>query len=139
MNIHTFSKNSIHYRLANFPEKNIWDSDQVDICTYTKLVLRGAASFLGLTLLILTILTTFMFGLWDTMAWGWQCYELGHFIEPGKAATVFMAIVSAVLIIIIYAACRMYMEELSTNYTPTFVTAVKQKIKSKTCFLINFK
>lgn len=138
MKSHTLSSKSLHFRLANFGDRRVWDDEQVDICSYTRYVIKGFLLLLlaGLGILFLTFATLALVG--GTLLWYYQLIVALAWVEPNPAAL----IGTLLLLIAAFGYTREYLQRKKKNREPSppgFVSLVSTKIKSKTCFMINFK
>jgi hypothetical protein len=137
MKAHTLSSKSWHFWLANFGDRRIWDDQQVDICSYTRYVIKGFLLMLlaGLGILLLTFFTLTLVG--GTLLWYYQLIVALGWVEPNPPAV----LGTLLLLIAAFVYTREYLQSKKKNRKPSppgFVSLVSTKVKSKTCFMINF-
>jgi hypothetical protein len=137
MKAHTLSSKSWHFWLANFGDRRVWDDQQVDICSYTRYVIKGFLLMLlaGLGILLVTFFTLTLVG--GTLLWYYQLITTLDWVEPNPPAV----IGTLLLLIAAFGYTREYLQRKKKNREPSppgFVSLVSTKVKSKTCFIINF-
>jgi len=137
MKAHTLSSKSWHFWLANFGDRRIWDDQQVDICSYTRYVIKGFLLMLlaGFGILLLTFFTLTLVG--GTLLWYYQLIVALDWVEPNPPAV----LGTLLLLIAAFGYTRKYLQSKKKNRKPSppgFVSLVSTKVKSKTCFMINF-
>jgi hypothetical protein len=137
MKAHTLSSKSWHFWLANFGDRRVWDDDRVDICSYTRYVIKGFLLMLlaGLGILLLTLFTLTIVG--GTLLWYYELIVAFKWVTPNPPAVVG----TLCLLIAAFAYTRQYLKSKKKNREPSppgFVSLVSTKVKSKTCFMINF-
>ena len=137
MKAHTLSSKSWHFWLANFGDRRVWDDDQVDICSYTRYVIKGFLLMLlaGLGILCLIFFTLTIVG--GTLLWYYELIVALEWVVPNPAAFVG----TLLLLIVAFGYTREYLQRKKKNREPSppgFVSLVSTKVKSKTCFMINF-
>jgi hypothetical protein len=137
MKAHTLSSKSWHFWLANFGDRRVWDDQQVDICSYTRYVIKGFLLMLlaGLGILLVTFFTLTLVG--GTLLWYYQLITTLDWVEPNPPAV----IGTLLLLIAAFGYTREYLQRKKKNREPSppgFVSLVSTKVKSKTCFMINF-
>jgi hypothetical protein len=137
MKAHTLSSKSWHFWLANFGDRRVWNDQQVDICSYTRYVIKGFLLMLlaGLGILLVTFFTLTLVG--GTLLWYYQLITTLDWVEPNPPAV----IGTLLLLIAAFGYTREYLQRKKKNREPSppgFVSLVSTKVKSKTCFMINF-
>lgn len=136
----TLSKNSWHYRIANFGERRVrpeWDEGN-DICSYIRCFLRGFG----------TLLAAAAFFILGATWIGYSFFDLGAFILGYNdvimpPTTIFFGTILILAVGGGIAAFREWLESLpkteKPERPPTFVELAWTKVHDKTCAKLNFK
>lgn len=137
MKSHTLSSKSWHFWLANFGDHRVWFNEEIDICSYTRKVLVGFLVLLAAAIGIALLLGVFIGLISGTGYWWYEMIVAGGWVEPnppGALGTVFVLMYG-------YAHLHQYIQRRLKERKPSpsgFVNLVSTKLKSKTCFMINF-
>lgn len=132
----TFSKNSWHYRLANFFTSGDVLRHTTDLCSYVKLV--GVSMFLALLITLLVAFVTACTA--DALAWIAAMITAGSLFQGDPPALVAIAgwiIVGAMVLWIKWCEYRFDHPKPEPS-TPSFVAVAYSSIKDKLCFRVEF-
>lgn len=132
----TLNSKSWHFWLANFcAENNIWDTDTIDICKYTRRVVRGIFLLAVFGIIVAVFGFTTLYSIGNVFS---VIFLDGYEMQP---ITWFMMILYS---IVGYCVFRDYQDTQKRKQPkiakdPGFLTLAYRKFKEKTCFMVNFK
>lgn len=132
---HKLSRKSWHFWLANScAENEIWSTGAVNICEYTRRVLRGILLLIGLGFVSAVAIFVTLFGILNLFS---VIFLDGYELQP---VTYFVLILYSLLG---YALLRAHQEEQARKNPkiakePGFLKLWYRKFKEKTCFIVSF-
>lgn len=133
---HKLSSKSWHFWLANFCADNeIWSTDSVNICEYTRRVLRGILLLVALGVISAASIISTLYGILNLFS---VIFLDGYALQP---VTYFVLVLYS---LIGYALLRAHQEEQARKNPkiakePGFLSLWYHKLKEKTCFIVSFE
>lgn len=133
---HKLSSKSWHFWLANFCADNkIWSTDYVNICEYTRRVLRGILRLIAFGVISAASIFVTLYGILNLFS---VIFLDGYELQP---VTYFVLILYS---LIGYALLRAHQEEQARKNPriakdPSFLSLWYRKLKEKTCFIVSFE
>lgn len=132
----TFSKNSWHYRLANYFNSGDALRHTTDLCSYVKLV--GVSMFLAFVIALLVTFAAVCTG--DALAWIAAMITSGSMFAGDPPATIAAAGWTVVCALAIWIGWCEYRADhpKPEPTTPSFVAVAYSSLKDKLCFRVQF-
>lgn len=139
----TYSKKSLHYRLAHVYAKCYeWDLQYMNICEYTRKVLFG----FFLAILLSFVVGGVLGGFTDFLIWFYVALTTGQYVELHSVGIFGVSIVVGSLVLVGSAMLKDKYHSYKRHKViheqpkpPSFIAEAYRSFKDKVCFKVNFE